>query len=1111
MLYFAAASWVELHPNQHEILKRFEPFESVTLLVVPRNRRISVDLDLRRRQGILLIPVGPASDGDEVIDSLVEELTERYRPGRVREGDRSMTVIAPGHGHEVEWLLNDTSTKYPFRAVRRFSSDPLKLGEAGADPPPWRLYLTQDNMLVEGYYTPLIYSPDGRLASVGVDASRSTLRSFQDYASLPSRIMDVQLTEDAVSTLSLEWPARSSERDGLFAVSLLSYEPLKAQDFDLSADDLIQGFKTWLIRSGWNGNSSIQLLNPTSINGYADALAESTKVWIYHSESGGAHFNSSLHNFISSPRSRWISHAPPIGYSRSAEFSSWQGRLVRSSKDIDYSLAATWLPNGVAFLRNNGEDLLRDIDKLELLLKEHVPGWYALVVSLNSSGDPLMWPRNENSRILTVQEAARLILEGPPVKDRLAGSLTADQIWRGQLLRYRILHPAAPGQLRRFEGWMSDLARELNVPTSLSQGPRRKYSADAFFGLLRGAVRPRAWESFSKLSGTLQLLGPDLFGVRVPPEPLGNLSKLKSRNLKPELVEDYLWELNLSGAARRRSGSSRVSSLVRYPKLAMPRVMHFIWLGSVLAGDGAQGIFRRNLENVAKLRDAEQNPKGVTLVLWTDLKREDTTVSPRETRLVDFLSWAQKYDIVVVSVDEVFHSREPMEFVDQFYRLEISRGLPWTYAAASDMLRVVIVYRFGGAYSDGDNRWLHFPNFAWIAAQKSIGLPIKWGEDPRISSNHVIVAAANHPFLLEWLKRLRDNYGLRNEDLPRELYALSSPENYLLQKSAKHRYSTYSRVGPGLVSRLSLAGVVPVYGVTMGIGHTWLARKIKSVDEGEIPGILRKIVCNLVRDVYNRGDLNLVGVVDLVRRLPDWSETWTGVLAFIASQPELVKNIRYITNAGVSFRYPIERIVLPEKARKIVNPLTIRAGFLNGMQRVPVHIPPRYPLRSDSLRSSSKLEVREDPDPIDVLRYRYAIDFRSGVSDPMVNPFLEARKFEELVLDENHLLLSVPLSTEGEPFMTRIGVVVKFDGAVVLDQLRRLNLDLNKVRLIWYEPHSALSDRPRRTDSYKIVNSIGLPVTFPVYENEIIDGQIVYVGSDGRAGDSYLLRPGRRW
>jgi hypothetical protein len=451
-----------------------------------------------------------------------------------------------------------------------------------------------------------------------------------------------------------------------------------------------------------------------------------------------------------------------------------------------------------------------------------------------------------------------------------------------------------------------------------------------------------------------------------------------------------------------------------------------------------------------------------------------------------------------------------MKFVDQFYRLELSRGVPWTYAAASDMLRVEILYRFGGAYSDGDNRWLHLRDFDAVAAPNTVGMPIGKGKVSWFHNNNAIISPAKHTFLLNWLERLSGNYFLGNADIHRTAEP-ARQEDYLTWDARLRRYSTFDRVGPGLVSEFSTHGVVPLSGIAMGGANMWLSRQIKPADEQEIPEVLRKIVSNLVRDVYNRGDLNLVGVVDLVRRLPEWSAAWTAVIAFIASQPELVENIRYITTAGVSFRYPIERIELPEEARVMIRELNIRVGFLNGMRRIPVQIPLLRLSPTRFLRQSVALEVREDPDSIDVLRYPRAIDFRSRISDPGVDPGSEARKFDNLVLEENQILLSVPLTVEGVPVMTRIGVMERFEGEAVLDQLHRLNLDPSKVQLIWYHPRGALSGVPRGIYLKEIVNGIGLPVIFPKFENKISHGKIVYIGYNGGidSGAFFKLKPDR--
>src|SRR5205814_10499719 len=100
-------------------------------------------------------------------------------------------------------------------------------------------------------------------------------------------------------------------------------------------------------------------------------------------------------------------------------------------------------------------------------------------------------------------------------------------------------------------------------------------------------------------------------------------------------------------------------------------------------------------------------------VLWTDVPRRCFDAAwagtPRPAgspgpldAVRAMLVWAGRFGIHLVSVPEVFHAGQPM-LLHAEYATEMAKQLPRGYAGPSDLLRLDIIYRFGGAYVDGDN------------------------------------------------------------------------------------------------------------------------------------------------------------------------------------------------------------------------------------------------------------------------------------------------------------------------------------------------------------------------------------------------------------------------
>src|SRR5260370_39187773 len=136
----------------------------------------------------------------------------------------------------------------------------------------------------------------------------------------------------------------------------------------------------------------------------------------------------------------------------------------------------------------------------------------------------------------------------------------------------------------------------------------------------------------------------------------------------------------------------------------MPLVKHTIWLG----GRRTQPGFLASIAETAALL----GPEGWRTVLWTDVPRRafdaviNAAAGPVPAALgevAEMLSRARASGVRLVNVDEVFHAGEPMRLND-YYRSEMAKQNGRGYAAASDILRLEILGRFGGLDSDADGR-----------------------------------------------------------------------------------------------------------------------------------------------------------------------------------------------------------------------------------------------------------------------------------------------------------------------------------------------------------------------------------------------------------------------
>jgi hypothetical protein len=231
-------------------------------------------------------------------------------------------------------------------------------------------------------------------------------------------------------------------------------------------------------------------------------------------------------------------------------------------------------------------------------------------------------------------------------------------------------------------------------------------------------------------------------------------------DLAPEALDDDAGRVSRMrrGARARRWGQPPKAGAPLLPaETAIPHVVHAIWLGGPVP---LERQFVRNL-TAAVRRYAGQ----ADFALWTDVPRrcfeaardsmpwplgQPDPLGPARA----MLAWARSLGIHLISIQEVFHGGHPMLLCAE-YAAEMAKQMPRGYAGASDLLRLDIIYRFGGAYIDGDNlcgvdaAGRPLPGtlsglFADVAASM-LGFTFHVMPPDRGMNNDVIIAPARHP------------------------------------------------------------------------------------------------------------------------------------------------------------------------------------------------------------------------------------------------------------------------------------------------------------------------------------------------------------------------------
>ena len=144
----------------------------------------------------------------------------------------------------------------------------------------------------------------------------------------------------------------------------------------------------------------------------------------------------------------------------------------------------------------------------------------------------------------------------------------------------------------------------------------------------------------------------------------------------------------------------------------IPRLQHSIWVGQPLDpvnGSDKMKAFASQLAINQRTNDPGKNVQGGQqctnggawqVVLWTDQPRK-AFGNPADPTVTNMKQWAADNDIRLVSIDEVFGDQANHMQLHTECRLEQNKAGTGR-AAASDIIRLEVLNRFGGIYVDGD-------------------------------------------------------------------------------------------------------------------------------------------------------------------------------------------------------------------------------------------------------------------------------------------------------------------------------------------------------------------------------------------------------------------------
>lgn len=386
------------------------------------------------------------------------------------------------------------------------------------------------------------------------------------------------------------------------------------------------------------------------------------------------------------------------------------------------------------------------------------------------------------------------------------------------------------------------------------------------------------------------------------PAPAPKALRPEALRAAPEKVSRAVWEFGERRWAPQDEG-------LLPSELKAPNLRHSIWLGGPLTDpDG-----RSNLAATA----AQLGDKGA-VVLWTDVTREQVEQAeldrgdPRFDAIRDMMRWATEHRILVVNVAEVFHRDKPMLNAAAFWA-EMTPQRGYAYAAASNILRFEILYRFGGMYLDHDNATTgHLLSDFVDVLRKESGYAFhgRLEDDPSVlAGTSILMGPAGHRAWLRYITHIQLRHAIPDREMltepGRTLRTTAEDQSYAGNRVAVYRTSGAALL-PGFARSIGFESQVdlPMVILPYGSAGTWqgqggaLISQVPYTVRDVLPQVMRVIQVLALRQVQRGDDVYWNQIEPLMALLPVGyqDQARIEVLRFLAVNPRLRTKVRTLTD-----------------------------------------------------------------------------------------------------------------------------------------------------------------------------------------------------------------------
>ncbi|MBR7831383.1 hypothetical protein KDK95_34075, partial [Actinospica sp. MGRD01-02] len=370
----------------------------------------------------------------------------------------------------------------------------------------------------------------------------------------------------------------------------------------------------------------------------------------------------------------------------------------------------------------------------------------------------------------------------------------------------------------------------------------------------------------------------------------------------------------------------------------IPKVWFTIWTGwganRVLRPVGRSAMFWEQWSKSAQIHG------DVTFVHLTEATRAEVraALAPEQEPAVaddpafadvrQLVRWAEANRIILISTDELL-SVDDSGWIRRTLRARRARRDGPSLAEFSDLLRLWLVYRFGGLYLDGNKPLLSDTVFSVVAAS----VPGFGGGD---DSNAAFLAFPRHPLLRTMLEQVRANFRKDQVELARDGFSYQGVDITAVNLNAALRLPVIERTGPAMVHRCfietgwsSQSGRPFAPPVPIPHHHpyqaAWLLEEpepaVRTLSDTEIHATVADLTDRLISDLDDtRGHLDLIAIEGALAELPDPDDALSAILRHLASHEELRTSVHGVFDHHWKHDRPNETFTLTPFAYQATAP-----------------------------------------------------------------------------------------------------------------------------------------------------------------------------------------------